>query len=91
MNCYKISIIFLCAVICLPLEQFSNGRIEYSTNTTAPYNLGTVATYICNEGFRLDISNGGSETRTCIDDMDNDRQGIFDNQAPQCVRKCSIT
>ena len=51
------------------------------------YELGTVATYSCDAGFVLDFSLGGTETRTCVDDGDNDAEGIFDGQAPTCVRK----
>ena len=46
-----------------------------------------MATYACDTGFILDLSLGGSEMRTCVDDMDNDAEGVFDNQAPICVRK----
>ncbi len=54
----------------------------------ANYSLGTVATYACNAGFFLDISAAGSSaTRTCVDDNDNDADGIFDRQAPTCIRK----
>ncbi len=50
--------------------------------------LGTVATYTCNAGFVLDISaTDASATRTCVDDNDNDAEGIFDLEAPICVRK----
>ena len=43
--------------------------------------------YICNTGFFLDLSLGGTMTRTCMDDGDNDAEGVFDGQAPICVRK----
>ncbi len=26
-------------------------------------------------------------TRTCVDDMDNDAEGVFNRQAPKCARK----
>ena len=51
------------------------------------YELGTVAMYSCNPLFVLDLSLGGTMTRTCVDDGDNDAEGIFDGQAPTCVRK----
>ena len=51
------------------------------------YELGTVATYSCDAGFVLDLTLGGTMTRTCVDDGDNDAEGIFDGQAPICVRK----
>ena len=51
------------------------------------YELGTVATYSCNPGFVLNSSLGGTMMRTCVDDGDNDAEGIFDGQAPTCVCK----
>ena len=85
-------------VQCLELPPIPNGSIEYValpaiTNgsiTYAPdnqYNLGTVATYDCDTGFVLDLSLGGSEMRTCVGDIGPDAEGLFDNQAPICVRK----
>ena len=46
-----------------------------------------MATYACNVGFFLDLSGGGSETRMCVDDGDMDGLGVFDQQAPTCIRK----
>ena len=63
--------------------------ITYTTVGTPNYALGTVATYTCDTGFVLDLSIG-SETRTCIDDGDNDAEGVFDMQEPACVRKSTI-
>ena len=51
------------------------------------HSLGTVATYSCSVGFFLDLSGGGSEMRTCIDDGDNDTVGIFDLMVPACICK----
>ncbi len=53
---------------------------------TPNYELDTNATYSCNAGYFLDVS-VGDEVRTCIDDIDNDAEGVFDGQAPSCVRK----
>ena len=75
------------AIECPPLSLIDNGMIIYSPDDTANYELGTVATYVCSSGFRLDFSQGGSETRTCVDDMDNDAEGVFDRLPPRCVRK----
>ncbi len=75
------------AIECPTLPDIPNGLITYAPDTTPDYDLGTVATYDCNAGFALDLSLGGSEVRTCVDDMDNDAEGVFDNQAPKCVRK----
>ncbi len=75
------------AIECPTLPNIPNGFITYAPDTTPDYDLGTVAAYACNPGFVLDPSLGGSEMRTCVDDMDNDAEGAFDNQAPICVRK----
>ena len=74
------------AIECEPLPAIVNGSISYSSVGTPNYSLGTVATYSCNTGFSLDLS-AGSETRTCVDDGDNDVEGVFIGQAPTCVRK----
>ena len=58
----------------------------YSPDSVSNYSLGTTATYSCNTGFSLDFS-AGSRTRTCVDDGDNDAEGVFNGQAPTCVRK----
>ncbi len=79
------------AIECRTLPDIPNGFITYSTDNTSNYDLGTVATYACDPGFVLDLSLGGSEMRICVDDdMDNDAEGVFDNQAPICVRKSHL-
>ena len=64
--------------------------ITYSNDGTPNYALGTVATYICDTGFALNLT-VGSEMRTCIDDNDDDAEGVFDMQEPACVRKPTKT
>ncbi len=55
---------------------------------TADYMLDTVATYKCDPEFALNMSaTNSSATRTCVDDSDNDAEGVFDRQPPTCVRK----
>ena len=44
-----------------------------------------MAIYACNAGFVLDLSIGGSVTRTCVDDLDNDAEGVFNRQGPRCI------
>ncbi len=77
------------AIQCSSLEPIPNGVITYALDNTPNYDLRTLATYACDTGFILDLSLGGSEIRTCVDDMDNDAEGVFDRQAPRCVRKLS--
>ena len=76
------------AVQCLPLPDIENGVISYATDNTANYDLGTVATYSCNQGFFLEEPN---RIRTCFDDDDGDAEGVFDGQEPRCVRKSNST
>ena len=75
------------AIECEPLPDIINGMIAYSTAGSPNYELGTVATYSCNAGFVLDLTGGGSETRTCEDDGDGDALGEFSGTAPSCVGK----
>ena len=53
---------------------------------TAPYSVGTVATYTCNSGYEL--STTGDEMRTCMDNGDGSG-GSFGGSAPTCQCKCS--
>ncbi len=76
---------------CSPLTTITNGVITYAPDTTPNYDHGTVATYACDDGFVLDFSLGGSEMRTCFDDLENGEKGVFNGQAPRCVRKLSAT
>ncbi len=71
--------------LCGVLPASDNGRIEYSPDTTAPYDVSTVATYICDEGYELTL-NPGSQMRTCVDSGDGSGAG-FDGSAPTCERK----
>ncbi len=75
------------AIQCLPLEEIENGVITYVFDDTPNYDLGAVAIYECNDGFFLDIPLGETGIRTCVDDLDNDAEGVFDGQAPACIRK----
>ena len=56
------------AIQCPPIPAIPNGVIIYAPDNTPNYDLTTVATYACNTGFALDLSIGGSVTRTCVDD-----------------------
>ncbi len=81
----------LLAIVCRTLSNITNGVITYAPNTTPNYDLGTVATYACTPGFVLDLSLGGSEMRTCVDDNGLDAIGVFDNQEPRCIRKSAVS
>ena len=68
------------------MPEIVNGFITYAPDNTPPYDLGITATYGCNDGYSLNLA-VGSEMRTCIDDGDNDVEGIFNLIAPTCDRK----
>ena len=78
------------SIECLILPAFVNGMIVYATDVNPNFDLGTTATYSCDDGYTLDLSFGGVEVRTCFDDGDDDSEGVFSGQKPVCVRKyCS--
>ena len=81
----------IAAIQCNPLDGIENGVITYAIDTTPNYDLDTVAFHVCNPGFFLDLSQGGSTFRTCVDDDGLDAIGEFDNQAPRCIRKSLYT
>ncbi len=70
---------------CSPLPEIANGTISYSPDNTPDYNIGTVVTYNCNQGYVL-VRDPGSVTRTCVDAGDG-RGATFTGQAPTCERK----
>ena len=72
------------SAVCGALDAIANGMISYSTDMTAPYSVGTVATYTCNSGYEL--STTGDEMRTCMDNGDGSG-GTFGGTAPTCKRK----
>ncbi len=43
----------LAAVVCTDLSAIDNGQAMYSPDPSSPYDYGTVATYVCNDGFGL--------------------------------------
>ena len=66
---------FISLAIECPELTLVNGAVIYTTDTTANYDLGTVATHSCNDGFVLQ----GSSTRTCMDDDGLDAVGVWSN------------
>ncbi len=67
------------AVGCPALAPIPNGAITYDPDMTAPYDVDTVATYSCNDGYFL---LGGFATRLCV----NIGGGIWVGLAPVCER-----
>ncbi len=68
--------------VCTELEMIANGMIVYNADLISPHEVGTVATYSCNQGYEL----AGSEMRTCEDTGDGSGSR-FNGQAPTCERK----
>ena len=58
-----------------------NGQIDYASDDTAPFDVGTMATYSCDAGFELQ---GGDTVRTCMGDGST-RFGIWSGLTPTCV------
>ena len=65
-----------------------NGVVMYNADMMANFDLGTVATHSCDNGFVL----MGSLTRTCMDDDGLDTVGVWsdNDNLPTCVRKFQI-
>ena len=55
--------------------------ITYSPDIEEPFNLGTSATYTCNEGFLLE----GDEVRIC--GGDGTAVGVWSGASPVCNRE----
>ncbi len=89
----NIIIIFFCYKIikinvdhmCFDPPLFANGQIIFSTDTTSPFDFGTLATYICDTGFSL----SGNVARTCTGD-DSSPVGIWSGGDPTCISENNI-
>ena len=77
---------FTIAVQCPELPSIPNGLIEYVEDDGAPFDLGTMATYMCNDGFFLD----GDDERSCTTREVGTSIVMWTGQEPQCVRKLAI-
>ena len=71
----------------MPLTSNGTGgmTVIYSPNSPAGssnLDLGTIATYNCTSGFRLN----GNQSRECVGDGDS-TLGMFDGSDPTCERK----
>ena len=65
------------AAQCPPLPVIANGMIAYGPDTTPDYDVGTVATYVCDKGFNL----FGAMTRVCQSDR------TFSDSPPVCTQR----
>ena len=71
------------AILCPALPNVTNGAISYSIGGADEFPDSTVATYLCNNGYRLH----GEPERTCSL-PDGALAGEFNGEEPRCVRKC---
>ena len=76
--------IFIAAIMCTDLPAPADGRVTY-TDTTSPYDFGTVATYVCDSGFGI---SGGNRTRAC-GGLDLSTVGTWNGIAATC--DCEFT
>ncbi len=67
--------------LCADVNPIPNGDIDYDSDDT-PRPVGTVAAYICNDGFYLN----GPGNRTCV--LVPDGSAVFDASDPSCDREC---
>ena len=75
-------IIFISAITCDPSRTApTNGNVS-CTNTNQ---FGSVCTYTCNSGYAL--SNNSLTNTTCNDDGDNDADGEWSSNPPECIGK----
>ena len=69
-------------IMCSALPSITNGKINYPSGSTAPYNYETRATYQCNHGHEL---TNGDSVNTCTGDG-RSTVGEWNGAAPQCPR-----
>ncbi len=68
-----------------PAVSIANGFVNYSPDTTSPFSYATTATYICNDGFFLNVGTA----RVCIGDGSS-VNGSFSGSNPICTRKYTV-
>ena len=78
---YNTCISSLAAIVCSALDELENGQITYDADNATDFELNTVATHTCDEGFSL----VGQSTRTCMDDDQADTIGVWSEAAPSCL------
>lgn len=74
------------AILCHELPAITDGHIFYQPDRTAPFDLHTVAMYVCDIGFSLQ----GNLTRMCTS-VESSVIGVFEGITPACQRKQMAT
>jgi len=78
-------------VSCFDLDDPIPGYVEYDSNIdidSMQYPNGTIATYVCEEGYVLNLKNSnGTRTRRCVKNTDllGIETGIWDGEASNCT------
>ena len=68
----------------LNMPTFENGMVTYAEDNAAPFDLDTIATYECHDGFFL---NGEAERHCTVGEGRSSGLGMWNGVAPTCVRK----
>lgn len=68
---------------CPDIADPGNGNIVFTLDATAPFNIGTLAAFVCNEGFTLH----GDKVLECVKAVFED---IWNSSAPICSGKLYI-
>ena len=71
---------------CHTLPAVENGTVVYSSDSTEPYDYGTIATNQCDSGYEL---TGGDAVRTCTGDGSSP-VGQWNGTAPACLGRGNI-
>ena len=66
--------------VCPPLAVPQNGTITYTANATADFDVGTVVTYSCDQGYALNIEN---PSRVCTE-LVGSGTAIWNGTSPSC-------
>ena len=70
---------FFLEIVCNSLLALANGMITYATDTNAPFDYQTTASYSCSSGYGL---SGGDRVRTCVGS--SAEPGEWSGTAPTC-------
>ena len=78
-----ITICLFISALARPMLTLTNAMVSSFVDTTAEFEIMTIAIHTCNAGFAL----VGDVTRTCADDDQADTVGVWSGSPPYCDRK----